>query len=335
MHKAQRLINHVALVLDGSSSMQSHTRSLVKVADEQIRYLAKRSDELNQETRVSVYLFGSYVECLLFDMDVMRLPSIADLYRANGMTALIDATMKSQDDLATTSQIYGDHAFLTFVLTDGMENYSREHNERSLTNAVSQAGENWSLAFLVPDRSSSDYVRRLGVSDGNIAIWNTASATGITEAVSQIRTATETFMQGRAKGVRGSRSVFSTGIDAVNYRTVSEALTPLDKSEYVLYDVTMAEQIRDCVARVVGRYAKGKAYYQLTKREEIQPQKELIVVDKRTGVAYAGKHARDLVGLKNQYQKVRPDANPKYDIYVQSTSVNRKLVPGTKVLIRS
>src|SRR6478736_1986894 len=125
MHKAQRLINHVALVLDGSSSMSSHKSNLIKVADEQIKYLALRSEELQQETRVSVYLFADTVQCLIFDMDVMRLPSISDLYRSSGMTALVDAVVKSQDDLATTSQIYGDHGFLTFVLTDGMENASK------------------------------------------------------------------------------------------------------------------------------------------------------------------------------------------------------------------
>lgn len=221
MHKAQRLINHVALVLDGSSSMRSHRNNLVKVADEQIRHLALRSEELSQETRVSVYLFADRVECLIFDMDVMRLPSIADLYNASGMTALIDATLKSQADLATTSQIYGDHAFLTFVLTDGMENTSR-HSIRDLANCVQNAEENWSLGFLVPDRQGVAYMQRFGASTSSIAIWDTTSASGIIDAVSTIRTATDNFMTNRASGVRGTRSVFSNGVDAVNKATVSQ-----------------------------------------------------------------------------------------------------------------
>src|SRR5687768_3028169 len=168
MHKAQRLINHVALVLDGSSSMRGHKANLIKVADEQIRYLALRSEELSQETRVSVYLFDYNVECLIFDMDVMRLPSIADLYRANGMTALIDAVVKSQTDLATTSQIYGDHAFLTFVLTDGAENQS-QNSWTVLPRYTNQASENWTVGFLVPDAQGQAYLTRAGVDKGLIS----------------------------------------------------------------------------------------------------------------------------------------------------------------------
>ena len=68
MHKAQRLINHVALVLDGSGSMSSHKNNVIKVADEQIRHLMLRSEELCQETRVSVYWFDDKVKCLIFDI---------------------------------------------------------------------------------------------------------------------------------------------------------------------------------------------------------------------------------------------------------------------------
>src|SRR5690242_8782421 len=175
MHKAQRLINHVALVLDGSSSMSKHKSNLIKVADEQIRHLALRSEELSQETRVSVYLFDYTVECLIFDMDVMRLPSISDLYRANGMTALVDAVVKSQEDLSSTSQIYGDHAFLTFVLTDGMENHST-HSWTVLPEYTVHAEENWTVGFLVPDRQGTAYLTRAGVDPGMISLWDASSA---------------------------------------------------------------------------------------------------------------------------------------------------------------
>jgi hypothetical protein len=39
-----------------------------------------------------------------------------------------------------------------------------------------------------------------------------------------------------------------------------------------------------------------------------------------------------MVGLPNYKVRVRPDFNPDYKVFVQSTSVNRKLVPGTKLL---
>jgi hypothetical protein len=331
MHKAQRHINHVSLVLDGSGSMYDHKRKLIEVADEQIRYLAQRSEELQQETRVSVYVFDHRVRCLIFDMDVMRLPSIADLYDVNGRTALIDAVIKSQDDLATTSQIYGDHAFLTFVLTDGYENASST-SWLKLGKYLS-GNDNFSVAFLVPDNTSKAAVQRYGASPDSIALWNAASAKGIVEAVSVIRTATDTFMQNRASGVR-SFGGFSTGVDAVNARTVKANLKPLKPGDYSLHPVGSKAEIRPFVQALGFNYLSGMAYYQLTKTEKIQGNKQIIVVEKKTGKAYSGEHARDLIGLpRGVEQRVKPDYNPDYDIYVQSTSVNRHLLPNTKLLV--
>src|SRR6188508_3210323 len=106
----QRLVNHVAFVLDGSSSMDIHAASVVKVVDAQTAYLARRSKEMDQETRVSVYVFADEVECLIYDTDVLRLPSIKDLYSPYGWTALLAATIKSQQDLAATGTLYGEHS---------------------------------------------------------------------------------------------------------------------------------------------------------------------------------------------------------------------------------
>jgi hypothetical protein len=332
MHKAQRLINHVALVLDGSTSMRPHQRNLIKVADEQIQHLALRSEELQQETRVSVYVFDSLVRCVIFDMDVMRLPSIADLYTVQGMTALVDAVAQSQEDLSTTSQIYGDHAFLTFVLTDGQENKSRRP-WTVLKNYTSQADENWTVGFLVPDSSGEAYLTRAGVDRGSISLWDKDSAKGLNDSFTTIRTATDNFMTARASGVRGTRSVFSTGVDAVNKSTVKGTLKALDKNSYSLVPVKSKVQIRDFVQSLGLQYFQGKGYYQLTKTETIQASKQIVVVDKTSGVAYGGAQARQMIGLPDRATRVKPDYNPQYDIYVQSTSVNRNLMPGTKLLL--
>ena len=334
MHEAQRLINHVALVLDGSASMRGHTKKLVKVADEQIRHLALRSEELKQETRVSVYLFDDNVECLIFDMDVMRLPSIQDLYHTGGMTALIDATIRSQEDLSTTSQLYGDHAFLTFVLTDGAENASRNYTSLTMVKHIQNADVNWTLGFLVPDRMGQTYLERLGVSRGNIALWDTGSVDGLMDAAKTIRTATDNFMTARASGVRGTRSVFSTGADAVNRQTVSSTLTPLTPGAYRILPVQERGRIDETIQSHGINYSIGIGYYQLTKTETIQPQKNIIVVEKKTGKAYSGPEARHLIGLPDgQNVRVRPDYNPDYNIFVQSTSMNRILLPRTSVLV--
>lgn len=330
-------INHVALVLDASSSMleQGKNKALVRVADEQVRYLAERSQAMDQETRVSIYAFSYHnsIRCLVFDKDVLRLPSIATLYRAEGMTALIDATLKSQDDLAQTAQMYGDHAFLTYVLTDGQENNSR-HYPPELQRMLQALPDNWTVAVLVPDRKGRQYAIQCGFPEGNIEEWDATSETGVQDSFVKIRRATDNFMTARATGVRGTRTLFSTGAEAVNKQTIKAAnLKPLKAGEYQLFSVAADSPIREFVEDVVSVYKLGHAYYQLTKTETIQVQKAVAVVHKRNGKVYTGKEARSLLGLPDTTVRVRPEHNPDYDVFVQSMSVNRKLLAGTQLLL--
>lgn len=328
------LINHVALVLDASSSMSSHTNALIKAVDEQVKHLAARSTELDQETRITLYTFASDVQCLVYDKDVLRLPSIAKYYQANGMTALIDATMKSQEDLSKTPELYGDHAFLTFVFTDGQENRSKRYGPRDLSQRLDRAPDNWTVAVMVPDLSGEQYAKQCGFFAGNIAQWDTSTTAGLLKATNTIRTATDDFMTGRAKGVRGSRSVFSTGADALNRETLKAAgLKPLKQGTYQLLNVIAQDEIRPFVENHGHKYVSGRAYYQLTKREEIQVQKEIAIRNKKSGSVYSGPQARSMLGLPDMTVKVTPDQNPEFQVFVQSTSVNRKLVPGTKLLL--
>lgn len=331
----QNFINHIGLVLDASTSMQRHTSELVRVADAQIAYLAQRSKELDQETRVSVYTFSysTDITCVIFDKDVLRLPSIQEFYRPNGMTALIDATMKSQDDLAKTAQMYGDHAFLTFVLTDGMENDSRMRGPQ-LEVMLRNLQENWTVAVLVPDMRAKHDAKKFGFPADNIAIWDPNSNEGINEVGKTIRTATDNFMVSRASGVRGSRSLFSTGIDVVNKQTLKEAgLKPLTRDSYTVIDVKQDGPIRETVEANGLVYQIGTAYYQLTKLETIQGKKELAIRNRHSGRYHVGQGARTLLNLSDGPERVKPEHNPEFDIFVQSTSVNRKLIAGTRLLV--
>lgn len=65
----------------------------------------------------------------------------------------------------------------------------------------------------------------------------------------------------------------------------------------------------------------------------IQGNKELMVVEKNSGRAYSGPDARRVVGLPDMTVRVKPDHNPDFDIFVRSTSTNRKLIAGTRLLL--
>ncbi|MEU3501802.1 vWA domain-containing protein [Streptomyces hundungensis] len=344
MPGVQNYINHVALVLDASSSMSHLSRKVVEVADQQITYLARRSQELDQETRVTVYVFADKVECVIYDKDVLRMPSLKEMYRAGGMTALLAATLKSQGELGQTAQLYGDHSFLTFVLTDGQENASHRcpdapsTNPRELVQAVAQLvatqQDNWTLAVLVPDQMGKREAMQCGFPKDNIAIWDATSTQGLEEAGQVIQQATEKFMVGRAQGIRGSRAVFSTGADAVNKDTIEAAgLTPVDPSKYQLIPVARDAGIREWVVECGHTYRTGCAYYQLSKAEKIQAGKQIAVLEKKTDRVFTGPQARALLGLPDTEVRVKADHNDDFTIFVQSTSVNRKLVAHTRLLL--
>lgn len=341
--KPANYINHIDLVLDASSSMTKHAASLITVADNQISYLAKRSKELNQETRITVYVFADNVECVIYDMDVLRLPSIATVYDPYGNTALLAATKLALDDSALITQKYGDHAFLTFVLTDGEENASHRIRLAELRTTsddlkarLTNLPDNYTIACLVPNQQAKFEAKRIGFPNENIAVWDTSSAQGIEEVGKKIREATDSYMTMRSTGGRKSDTLFSTGASALNKTTVKAAkLTPVTKDSFDLLDVTEDAPIREWVQNKGLNFVTGTCYYQLTKRETIQNYKEIAVREKSSGKIYVGTRStfNDMLGLKDTDERVSPNFNPLFDVFVQSTSVNRKLVTGTKLLI--
>ena len=347
----QNYINHIAILVDESLSMRKKRAKVIEITDGLTKHLANRSKEWNQETRITVYAFNEEVRCIFYDKDVLRLPSIADHYNPNRNTALVDATLKGIEDLELTPQIYGDHAFLVYVVTDGQENASkalglernrsyfgntinsvREGTQR-INNRLTSLPENWTVAVLVPDQNAKFEAKKYGFPSDNIAIWDVTSATGVDELGDTITTSTDTYMTNRSKGIRGSKTLFATQLNKDN---IEEAkLKPIPTDEYEVLIVEKDSTIRDFVESHGHTYQgqAGMAYYQLTKTETIQPHKVVVVRKQRSDRFHTGKNARDLLGLPDESVRVKPNHNPYYDVFVQSTSVNRKLIAGTELLL--
>jgi hypothetical protein len=326
----QNYINHIVLVLDASTSMTYHAKEVIKVADSQIQYLAQRSKDLDQETRITVYTFNTGpATCLIYDKDVLRMPSISGLYSTSGMTALVDATLLAIGDLAMTPEKYGEHAFLMYILTDGQENASRNHPS-VLQQKIGSLPDHWTVAAFVPDQNGIFEAKKFGFHPENIAIWDATSVKGINEAGETIRKTTETFMQNRKAGIRGTRSLFK--LNTVSAGEIAKQLTPVPHVRYILFPVGDTCRIDDFVSMQMARpYQLGEAYYELMKKETIQPQKQIAILS--NGQLYTGVNARTMLGLPDYNIDVKPADYTNYTIFVQSTSINRKLVGGTTLLI--
>jgi hypothetical protein len=334
----QNCINHIVFVLDRSGSMSGRASQVVKVFDSQIEYLAQRSKELDQETRVTVYQFGNDTECLVYDKDVLRLPSLAKLYKINGNTALLNATAQAIDELAETPQRYGDHSFLIYVLTDGQENWShttgRKTGAAQLAEKIKKLPENWTLAVMVPDQNGVFDAKKFGFPANNIAVWNTTSEKGVEEVGNTLRSVTNTYMTARSRGVRGTKSLFQLDSNALASTNVKNVLEEVKAIEYDLLPVHKDAVIKPFVESwTQNPYRVGSTYYQLTKPETLQAYKQIAIQDKATGKVYSGVNARKLLGLPDFTVKVNPADFGKFDVFAQSTSTNRKLVGGTKLIV--
>lgn len=328
----QGYINHVGMVLDRSGSMSQLKASTVKVADLQIQHLAQHSKEVDQETRATIYQFGSSVDCIFYDKDVLRLPSIKDHYRIEGQTALIDATIQAINELRQTATLYGDHAFLLYILTDGMENAS-QNSRAALHNTMSQLPDNWTLAVFVPDAMGVHYAKQLGFAPGNIQVWN-PSAQGIAEVGETIKRTTTAYMQMRTTGSRSTTGLFNLSTENLTPVAVRGNLLPVPQDRFEIYSAVGEAQIRDFVEFSTGqKYRMGSAFYELVKPEKVQASKQVMIRDTDNGRVYSGHDARTILGLPPYEVKVAPNDHPRYDIFVQSTSVNRKVVPGQQILI--
>lgn len=343
IQQAENIANHVAIVLDASSSMRDRRRKTIEVTDRLIADMATRSKSYNQETRVSIWVFSGYrtVRCVIWDMDVLRLPSIEKLYHTEGMTALIDATLKSIDDLSTVSQIYGNHAFLMYVMTDGEENESGVRDPQILANRIKGLPNNWTVAAMVPNIQGVAAAKGFGFPAGNIQIWDATSDQGVEEAHQAMVSSLDSYMDARSTGMRSTTGLFDMSAAAVNAVTIQAAgLTPLDPSEYLLVPVVFKTPFHDGDDRIDNftesmghQYIVGRGFYQLTLASvKVQVQKDIAIVGKKSGKVYTGKNARALLGLPDMTVTLKAGQNPDFDIFIQSTSLNRKLLIGSRYL---
>lgn len=338
----QHLINHVTLIVDKSTSMDGLRDKVVEVFDRALTELKQRSVDVNQETRVSIYLFSAddgyqkdsrtpWLEVLAFDMDVMRFTSLKSYYKPNGNTALLDAVAKSIEDNRKTPELYGDHAFLTYVITDGQENASIKTTPAQLTSLFKSLPDNWTTALLVPNQAGVNSALRFGFNAGSISIWDATSTKGVESAGTQFTQTVNNYYAMRSTGVRGTKNLFNLDPSRITKTVLKE----VPQQAFDIYPVRQVQDIKSYVeAWTKEKYRLGSTYYQPTKAVTLQDYKKILVQDVNTGRVYEGENLRQLLGIPDSTVDVNPLKHPDYRLFIQSASVNRKLFKDTFILVR-
>lgn len=137
--------------------------------------------------------------------------------------------------------------------------------------------------------------------------------------------------------LRGEDPVTSIGEDAA---ASDPRLVPVSPGRFQVIPVSRAGPIKALVERAGAVFKKGRGFYQFTKAEVVQEYKEIVLEDKDTGEMYTGAVTRHILGIQDagRQAELSPsspavcEALKKYNVFVQSTSMNRRLTSPSRFL---
>lgn len=325
--------NYIGLARDHSGSMASLARPAMVDYNDTIQGIREAAVTGDRDTIVStVYCFDGLVRREYINSSIAVLKPLTSFQTA-GQTPLFDSVGDLIDLLSATPDILDTQvSYLVMAITDGQENASRLWNADRLKRKIRdlQNTDQWTFVFRVPKGYAKD-LQRFGIPEGNILEWETTAA-GLKVATTRTTAAVQQYYSDLSTGKKSSQRFF-TDLTHVTPQQVAAQLTDISK-EVLIFPVPDKCVIRPFIeSRLGSTYEIGSGFYLLSKPETIQHNKQIVIRNKQSRVCYGGAAARQTLGLPvGDSAKVVPGRHGDWDVYVQSTSVNRNLMPGTTVL---
>lgn len=329
---------HVALVRDHSLSMRGLERQAMQDFNMVLEQL-KQSSTTDNEVFVTVVECGvgwqAEVKVPLENIPARMVSAMTSYVVSGSGTPLRDSVGKAINALQPAfCASEPNEAFLVMVITDGGENSSKILSEQQLVKKMQDLNltDKWTFAFRVP-RGNKGSIVRWGVPEWNVVEWE-QNAKAFEASTVQTVQSVSSYFNARSTGATSSKSFFANIADIS--QTDLNNIPDVTRNTKVAWILPKHDgmQIRDFCIIEFGSYNKGKAFYQLTKTETVQEYKEIAIRDKTNGKIYKGSYAKSLLGLPSYGSvQLRPGQMGKFDLFVQSTSVNRKLSANTCLLI--
>lgn len=326
---------YVVLVRDHSASMHAYREAALKDYNTTIAALKSAAAENDIDTIMTVIAARQKgdVKTIITNSSVSAVKALTNYDASGGDTPLLDAVHQAIVELQRVPDLTSpDVSFLVMVTTDGNENSSERSTASGLGRKIAelQATDRWTFTFRTP-RGGRNYLSRFSIPGGNVEEWE-QSEMGFERATVATASAIGNFYKKRSLGIRGS-STFYADASTVSKSDVKKTMTDISGSVRIL-QVKNRTQIQSFMEDQLRHpYLPGTAFYELTKPEKVvQAHKGIIVRHKYDGTVYAGQAARDLLGLPNRNIGLKPGDHGDWDIFIQSTSNNRILLPGTRVI---
>lgn len=332
----------IALVRDHSGSMNRISAGAMRDYNATIGAIKAAAHATAQPTYVSVCELGyegtTDVRTIIDHQPVDSLTPLPR-YDARGGTPLWDAVAHAvrqlqKHPLASDPST----AFCVMITTDGRDEHSKRETEHSIQRLMDELNgtDKWTFVFRVP-RAEVPRLLRMGLPEGNLLPWD-QSAASVTATQNATTAAFTEYFSGRAKGMTSTKRFFAD-LSQVSVQDVRQVLDNVGAEVTFLpvapheHDKAIREFVED---RTGGKLLKGGAFYQLTKGElKVQDYKLMAVRNKKTGEVFASKDANEIrgaLGLPNYSTKMSPADLGEWDLFIQSTSTNRKVVAGTDIM---
>lgn len=325
--------NYISFVNDHSGSMQSLQYDACTDFNANITAIKDAASAEMLDTVVSVCEIG-FTTRLAVTVSNPHVLKPKNEWKASGGTPLWSGTAKLIKMLSALPDAYNqDVSFLVLMTTDGQATDSGYYEElKNLMEPLLATGR-WTFVARIPKGTTTAIINQflgLGIPEGNIQQWETTAAgmQASTQATTQAMTG---YFRARSSGISAS-SAFYADASKVSLNTLQDISSKV--SLYVVPPEDNGIEIRPFILRHRMEHLKGAAFYQLTKTEaRVQHTKQVLIRDRATGKIYAGKEARQMIGLpSDRNARLHPGDHKNYDLFIQSDSVNRKLVGGTGVI---
>jgi hypothetical protein len=344
---------YVGLVKDHSGSMTHLACAALKDYNSLIEAIKTASDKEDIDTIVSVVKcgvgFAGAVEAEIVNSSVSRLKPQRSYATDGSYTPLLDSVGEVIRLLEASPDAKDPNVtFLVMVVTDGQENHSTKWTGRSLGDYIVrlQDTDRWTFTFRVP-YGGKRVLAQLGIPAGNIEEWEQTER-DMDRTTRFTASSVSNYFTGIKTGAIRSTNSFYADAKNVTKTDVKAAMTNIS-SEVRIWPVVAADQKNGPLDRNGYRvaeigtfvekktretYVRGTAFYELAKTEKaVQASKLIVIRSRKDGAVYAGQSARDLLNLPTQGTiKLSPGDFGDWEIFIQSTSSNRHLPVGSKVL---
>lgn len=335
--------NIIGFSRDHSGSMRSLAHLARQDYNEQLRKIKAAALAQNQETLITTVTIGVGSRPVVgLECENTPIESVREItsYPADAAgTPMIESVFELIHRMSAAPGANDpDTSLLVMITTDGQETERRDRG-RELASLIQrlQATDRWTFVFRVPKREGVREMTRLGlmVPGVNVYEWDTTEK-GIKASTQANAEAFTEYFTARASGMKRTSKFYANAAD-VSIEDAKKELVDIS-NQVQFFDVLSKDDqslIRPFVEHITGNpMIRGAAFYQLCKTEpKVQANKRIAIQDKNTGTVFAGDAARHMLALPTVGTvRLAPDDLGDWNVFIQSTSVNRKLDAGTKLM---